>query len=646
MCALGACRSECTTSADCGGGSCVSSGTQAVCQAEAEKNAPCDGPSACPAPLVCASDYRCRNACFEAADCNVLGMRGRVCARDALGAQFCADPAEVGDGLLRAAPPEGAPEAESTTLPAGLGTARASFVGPEGGSLGLGTLLLTVPPGAVPRALPFTIVEVPAPAVGALGRAYALGPVGVVFDEPVRIRMRVPSSGVAGTDLTIATYRSGELTALEGVARDDADSALSGTARGLGLFLLVSSDLGAAASVPAAQVVSTGAPCAEAGDCLGGAPMCLTAGSTSALSYPGGYCSAGCTADADCNAAGGSEHGCPFARNASGLAPALCHQRCTGDDDCRAGYACLSFRALYIAYGLPEVLLGGDADDETYCVGRPPTRGGTAVSDAGLGGVTFADAGVPGGTGAASDAGLSSDAGVGTALAIEELCAARYRVALAWRDTFAATCATAAQDAAARAEFLRTHLDFEETSIDTCVSGTAALVDGGALTYEPSAAQACADAYSAQFVAPLSSYGPEGIDIGGWGANLGHGAAAAIQLPQCRAALVGRRGLGAACTSSAACVDGLRCLGLAVGSGTCQPAVALGGACTSTGDCGDDGRCVRNSTASTAKVCISTDSLHATGQACDSDVECASGLACSSANQCESARSIFVCSAG
>src|SRR5262249_34164316 len=53
--------------------------------------------------------YRCRNLCSSDSDCNVYGVSNRVCARDANGVDYCADPNEVMNGLLTAAPPDGAP---------------------------------------------------------------------------------------------------------------------------------------------------------------------------------------------------------------------------------------------------------------------------------------------------------------------------------------------------------------------------------------------------------------------------------------------------------------------------------------------------------------------------------------------------------
>jgi|HubBroStandDraft_1064217.scaffolds.fasta_scaffold02736_5 Regulator of Chromosome Condensation (RCC1) repeat protein len=110
ICALGECRAQCTTSADCQtGGTCIDNGDVAVCQYASVT--PCTKESDCPAPLACASDYRCRNLCMTAADCNVLGIMGRVCAMDANGVDYCADPSQVNAaGVIDDPPPPGAPD--------------------------------------------------------------------------------------------------------------------------------------------------------------------------------------------------------------------------------------------------------------------------------------------------------------------------------------------------------------------------------------------------------------------------------------------------------------------------------------------------------------------------------------------------------
>ena len=136
ICALGACRKECMTAADCisfgAGSSCVNDNNgNAVCQPAAELNMPCDNEGECPAPLACASDYRCRNLCSSDAACNVYGITGRVCATDANGVHYCADPGAATNGVITDPPPVGAPDAavvepsvaDSGTAPAAEGGA-------------------------------------------------------------------------------------------------------------------------------------------------------------------------------------------------------------------------------------------------------------------------------------------------------------------------------------------------------------------------------------------------------------------------------------------------------------------------------------------------------------------------------------------
>jgi hypothetical protein len=110
ICAIGRCRQQCMSSRDCSGGDCVTdvTMTHAVCQPPAEKNTPCETQTDCPSPLACASDYRCRNLCDTDASCNVLGITGRLCAKDANGIHYCANAPEVMNGMIIAAPPAGA----------------------------------------------------------------------------------------------------------------------------------------------------------------------------------------------------------------------------------------------------------------------------------------------------------------------------------------------------------------------------------------------------------------------------------------------------------------------------------------------------------------------------------------------------------
>lgn len=108
VCGFGTCQPQCVQAASCAAGTfCADDGKVAVC---VDKNVPCVQGS-CLSPLECASDHRCRNTCTTAAACNVLGSTGRVCATDANGIGFCADPGDVSDGGIVAAPPPNASSA-------------------------------------------------------------------------------------------------------------------------------------------------------------------------------------------------------------------------------------------------------------------------------------------------------------------------------------------------------------------------------------------------------------------------------------------------------------------------------------------------------------------------------------------------------
>ncbi len=98
VCAFGKCRAQCQTDADCPGGTCVigpgpgDSGNVASCQSS---TLACNTQANCPAPLACATDYRCRNLCTSDGDCNVLGITGDVCAEDLQGVHYCASMSDV-----------------------------------------------------------------------------------------------------------------------------------------------------------------------------------------------------------------------------------------------------------------------------------------------------------------------------------------------------------------------------------------------------------------------------------------------------------------------------------------------------------------------------------------------------------------------
>jgi hypothetical protein len=82
-CALGACRTECRTDADCPRG-VLCSGTEPPYGCALPKELDCACPSDCPAPLVCARDGKCRVGCEGSDDCprNDHTCRTGVCVGD------------------------------------------------------------------------------------------------------------------------------------------------------------------------------------------------------------------------------------------------------------------------------------------------------------------------------------------------------------------------------------------------------------------------------------------------------------------------------------------------------------------------------------------------------------------------------------
>jgi hypothetical protein len=252
VCALGACRAMCTTAADCGsGGTCIDNANVAVCQSAADKNTPCNKQSDCPAPLACASDYRCRNLCNTTADCNVLGITGRVCAEDAQGVYYCADQDEASNGSLTAQPPAGAKTGSPVEEPDGgdgplsatapAGAVIASRIGPMGGSLGIGAVSVTIPQGALDQEIVLSISPITPPPVGAVGLAYDLGPTGTQFNVPIEIAFSY-ANGVGGpspSNLAVATLAGNTWQALSAPSTDPQAFTVGGKTTHLSPYALV-----------------------------------------------------------------------------------------------------------------------------------------------------------------------------------------------------------------------------------------------------------------------------------------------------------------------------------------------------------------------------------------------------------------------
>ncbi len=210
LCALGKCRNRCAEASDCPvpGSSCIDDGRNPVCETPTDKNTPCTSENDCDVPLACASDYRCRNLCLSDADCNVLGIAGRVCARDMNNVDYCADPNEVTNGIITAPPPPGAPSTGVIEPDAGRaavvaagppGDLIATNIGPAGGTVGAMGVTVTVPPGALSVDLELTIqlAGQNGPA-GTVSPVFEIGPTGTTFALPVTVAFDYTDSELGG----------------------------------------------------------------------------------------------------------------------------------------------------------------------------------------------------------------------------------------------------------------------------------------------------------------------------------------------------------------------------------------------------------------------------------------------------------------
>ncbi|HXK20466.1 MAG TPA: hypothetical protein VNG33_21800 [Polyangiaceae bacterium] len=75
--------------------------SQAVC---VPRDAVCNRQDDCPAPLVCATDHRCRNSCTRDSDCNQHDTSGRICVEDDNCASVCASSNEADAHTLLTSP--------------------------------------------------------------------------------------------------------------------------------------------------------------------------------------------------------------------------------------------------------------------------------------------------------------------------------------------------------------------------------------------------------------------------------------------------------------------------------------------------------------------------------------------------------------
>lgn len=261
ICALGKCRTQCVDAADCPvtSSSCIDDGRYPVCQPPTEKNKPCTRLADCPTPLACASDYRCRNLCESDADCNVLGIKGRACVKDANLVQYCADPGEYANGVLDTQPPANAPSAPvvepdggASSIVAALpsGDLIATNIGPGGGTVGVDGVTVTIPPNALTSTLAITVQRSGRLGPdGTIGQVFEIGPTGTTFAVPITIAFDytdVELAGLAPSEFAVETTSGGSevWTPLSQIVVDIYAHSIAGQTTHLSPYALVRQGVG------------------------------------------------------------------------------------------------------------------------------------------------------------------------------------------------------------------------------------------------------------------------------------------------------------------------------------------------------------------------------------------------------------------
>lgn len=264
-------------------------------------------------------------------------------------------------------------------------------------------------------------------------------------------------------------------------------------------------------------------------------------------------------------------------------------------------------------------------------------RDGSVKADASADGGGL-DGSTDGGGGADGSVDGSAPDATGAPLTLEKFCIATLAKAVAWRDALGDACFS--KNAGERDGFLQNNMGYRDTSEDECVTKRQASITANTLTFDGTHAAACAEAYTAQFDAPPSSFPSAGLDIVSYEATVGHGGVALQQIPECRLALVGKVTSGKPCADSFECVSGYRCLPAPGNTTTCQTAVTVG-TCSKNSDCADGLICA-GSSAGGGRTCIKNDLLVSNGSNCALSTECSKGSVCD-ANKCVAATPFLIC---
>jgi hypothetical protein len=155
----------------------------------------------------------------------------------------------------------------------GAGLLAEETIGAAGGQVTTsdGDLSIVVPAGALAKDTVITVEEVPAPASGAIGKTYEIGPTGTQFLAPVTLSLRYAQADLQGNvaaSLEVATIVSGAWAELADEHVDTSGEVVSASTMHLSPYAIVAAKPQKGGDDAAAAADATGAD-ATAGDDAG-----------------------------------------------------------------------------------------------------------------------------------------------------------------------------------------------------------------------------------------------------------------------------------------------------------------------------------------------------------------------------------------
>ncbi len=262
-----------------------------------------------------------------------------------------------------------------------------TVVGRSGGALmsSDGNLAVDIPAGALAGDVTITTEPAMAPAEGAVGTVYEIGPTGTQFAMPVTLTLHYDAAALNGageSSLRVATYAGGAWQLLPGATVDTQAKTVSGVTTHLSPYAIVTETAGkTCAAVQAAYgCTATGAP-SGGGTSSGGTPAPSTGGTTTTCDPPtcagatnvcGQY--PGATMDSCADSATGYSAACCFADNAPicfaiGGAGGGCTSTGGGTTTCPPPPTCSSTTAATACAGYPGATLQNCTDSATGFAG-------------------------------------------------------------------------------------------------------------------------------------------------------------------------------------------------------------------------------------------------------------------------------------